>query len=229
MGGAAGAANRRGDARRRARADPGSAPDLSVAGRTDAGVHAWGQVASFAHAGELRAGAACTLAERGATGRRRGERRPSRRRTLRRSPRRPLADLLLPRAARGQRPARSSASARCGGRTRWTRRRSPLCAALLRGTHDFTAFTPTRTDHVRFERDVLDARWAQRRGTCSSSGSRQTPSCGTWCACWSGTMLDVAGGRGSPESFEALLRGEPRSAAGRTVDPHGLYLAAVRY
>ena len=27
----------------------GSAPALSVAGRTDAGVHAWGQVVSFSH------------------------------------------------------------------------------------------------------------------------------------------------------------------------------------
>ena len=36
------------------------------------------------------------------------------------------------------------------------------CAALLPGTHDFTAFTPTETDHVRFSRDVLGARWDER-------------------------------------------------------------------
>ena len=35
------------------------------------------------------------------------------------------------------------------------------CAAALQGTHDFTAFTPTETDHVRFRRDVLTAYWRQ--------------------------------------------------------------------
>ena len=33
------------------------------------------------------------------------------------------------------------------------------CAAALVGTHDFTAFTPTQTEHVRFERDVFRAEW----------------------------------------------------------------------
>ena len=33
------------------------------------------------------------------------------------------------------------------------------CASALVGTHDFTAFTPTETDHVRFSRDVFAAYW----------------------------------------------------------------------
>ena len=33
------------------------------------------------------------------------------------------------------------------------------CAEAMLGTHDFTAFTPTQTDHVRFDRDVLAAGW----------------------------------------------------------------------
>src|SRR4051794_7176043 len=33
------------------------------------------------------------------------------------------------------------------------------CAAALVGTHDFTAFTPTDTYHRRFRRDVLAAGW----------------------------------------------------------------------
>jgi tRNA pseudouridine38-40 synthase len=33
------------------------------------------------------------------------------------------------------------------------------CAEALVGTHDFTAFTPTETDHVRFERNILSAEW----------------------------------------------------------------------
>jgi tRNA pseudouridine38-40 synthase len=44
-----------------------------------------------------------------------------------------------------------------------------------------------------------------------------------------GTMLEVAGGRRSPDDFEALLQGAPRERAGETAPPHGLYLASVRY
>ena len=32
---------------------------------------------------------------------------------------------------------------------------------MLPGTHDFTAFTPTQTTHVRFERDVMRAEWLE--------------------------------------------------------------------
>jgi tRNA pseudouridine38-40 synthase len=44
-----------------------------------------------------------------------------------------------------------------------------------------------------------------------------------------GTMLEVASGRRSVDDFEALLDGRPRSEAGETVPPWGLYLAAVSY
>ena len=44
-----------------------------------------------------------------------------------------------------------------------------------------------------------------------------------------GTMLAVASGRLTPSHFEELLSGRPRSEAGDTVAPHGLYLESVRY
>ena len=35
------------------------------------------------------------------------------------------------------------------------------CAEALVGTHDFTAFTPTQTDHVHFDRKIFDAAWTR--------------------------------------------------------------------
>jgi tRNA pseudouridine38-40 synthase len=108
------------------------------------------------------------------------------------------------------------------------------CAAAIRGNHDFTAFTPTQTEHVRFERDVLGAEW--RRGSAVVGGGRILE---FWIEADAfmrnmvrvlvGTMLEVAGGRRSLEDFVRLLQGAPRDLAGETAQPHGLHLAAIRY
>jgi tRNA pseudouridine38-40 synthase len=102
------------------------------------------------------------------------------------------------------------------------------CARLLRGTHDFTAFTPTETDHVRFERDVLAAGWDEL-GDLLEFRIEADTFMRHMNRALVGTMLEVAGGRRSLDDFAALLEGRPRADAGPTAPPHGLYLASVSY
>ena len=117
------------------------------------------------------------------------------------------------------------------------------CATALVGTHDFTAFTPTETDHVRFSRVVHCAFWRWAEACSGSDFALGGPGSGDLLEFWIeadafmrhmnrilvGTMLEVSSGRRSLESFRALLAGQPRSAAGPTAPAHGLYLAGVGY
>jgi tRNA pseudouridine38-40 synthase len=200
--------------------------ELTVAGRTDTGVHALGQVASFetgAEApGELMqrlngvgpddiAVTAATPVADGFDARRDARSRTYRYRVL----------------------ARRSPSPFEQGRALWWPHRLDrdalsACAATLLGTHDFTAFTPTQTDHVRFERDIINAAWtfsddlAQFHITADAFMRNMV-------RVLVGTMLEVASSRRTLNSFEQLLRGAPRSAAGDTAPPHALYLESVAY
>ena len=102
------------------------------------------------------------------------------------------------------------------------------CAAALLGTHDFTAFTPTDTYHTRFERDVYRAEWL-RAGDVLEFWIEADTFMRNMNRVLVGTMLEVAGGRRAVGDFERLLGGRPRGDAGATAPPHGLYLASVRY
>jgi tRNA pseudouridine38-40 synthase len=103
------------------------------------------------------------------------------------------------------------------------------CAAALVGTHDFTAFTPTETDHVRFDRVVLRAEWVEAGEEELEFWIEADTFMRHMVRTLVGTMLEVARGRRDAQAFEALLEGRPRSEAGDTAPAHGLYLESVRY
>ena len=209
----------------------GASVDLTVAGRTDAGVHALGQVASFTIESPLPADLARAVNSVGPD------------------------DITVTAAAEAPAgfDARADATSRSYlYRVLTTRAPSPFergralwwphpldgslldaCAAALLGTHDFTAFTPTQTDHVRFERDILDAEWTsqipEEMGEILSFRITADAFMRSMVRVLVGTMLEVASGRRTLEDFTALLSGAPRSAAGETAPPHGLYLESVSY
>jgi len=118
------------------------------------------------------------------------------------------------------------------------------CARALVGRHDFTAFTPTETEHTRFQRRVLRAEWTARPVGAGVARERsESGGSGTLLECWIeadtfmrhmsrvlvGTMLDVAGGAIAVEDFKRLLEGGARAEAGKTAPAHGLALASVAY
>jgi tRNA pseudouridine38-40 synthase len=195
---------------------------VTVAGRTDRGVHAWGQVVSYRHEAAdprslngLLPDDVAVLASTPA-----GEGFDARGDALSRT----YCYRVLNRRAR---------SVWLRDRALWWPReldRGALhaCAAALPGTHDFTAFTPTETDHVRFDRDVMAAEWRED-GELLEFWITADTFMRHMNRVLVGTMLDVAAGNRTAESFVALLEGAPRSAAAATAPPHGLALASVAY
>jgi tRNA pseudouridine38-40 synthase len=198
-----------------------SAKALAVAGRTDTGVHALGQVASV----DVEGG-------------------PPPERTAAALNSRLPDEITVLSAAEAPEGFHARHSARSRSyRYRLFTRRTPspfeqrrswwvpqpldedalaAAAATLAGEHDFRAFTPTQTRHAVFVRVVERAEWIRRGDHCDFEITADSY-LRHMVRSLVGTMVEA------PSAIPELLDGRTRSDAGVTAPPWGLYLASVAY
>ena len=101
-------------------------------------------------------------------------------------------------------------------------------AAMIRGQHRFTAFTPSRSEHTFFDRTIATSEWVQR-GDELVYRVRANAFLRHMVRILVGTMLEVGRGERTLDELAFALDGGPRASAGRTASPRGLCFTGVTW
>lgn len=203
--------------------------DITCAGRTDSGVHAWGQVISFDADAER-------LDLEG----------------LQRSVNKQLRPQIAIRAIECAPPdfdARFSATSRRYrytvlnseapspflARTAWWID-SPLDVKAMRlacdpliGEQDFSSFCRRPNDDASLTRRVIDARWEESDDGLCEFWIEANAFCHQMVRSIVGTLVEVGLGKKRAGELTGIIRAGDRSVAGQLAPPHGLCLWSVAY
>ncbi len=204
------------------------APDLTCAGRTDAGVHAWGQVVSLPCEPDVDT------------------------RRLQKA----LNGMLAPEVVvRSSEVVAADFDARYSARWRayrytvvnravpdpflaryawWVPAPLELPAMQLGadpfvGEHDFAAFCRGGPPGSTTVRRVEECRWSDDGDGVFRLHIRATAFCWQMVRSIVGTLVEVGAGRREPDWVADVLGAQDRAAAGPVAPPHGLTLTAVKY
>jgi tRNA pseudouridine38-40 synthase len=201
--------------------------ELSCAGRTDAGVHAWGQVVSFAAQPGLD---------------------PWR---LQQAVNSMLAPEVVVRSCDLVAPSFDARHAATWRRYRYTIVNRPvpdpfrdryswwvpdkldlralrLGADPFIGEHDFASFC-RKKEHSTTVRRVLDSQWQIEEDGVLVYEIRALAFCWQMVRSIVGTLVDVGSGRHTPGEVLGMIRAQDRNAAGQVAPPRGLCLWEVGY
>jgi tRNA pseudouridine38-40 synthase len=203
--------------------------ELTCAGRTDTGVHAWGQVVTF----DARADAEPAA--------------------LQKAVNRALRPRIVVRAAEVADPGFDARRCATGRTYRYTVRNDPVadpfsattawhvaapldlaamrlaCDGLI-GEHEFSSFCRRPpVPGASLVRVVRDARWVDLGGGMLRFEIEASAFCHQMVRSIVGTLVDVGLGRKKAGDMVAIVRAASRARAGQPAPPHGLCLWEVSY
>ena len=101
-------------------------------------------------------------------------------------------------------------------------------AAYLMGKQDFCSFSKVHTAVTHFNCDITEARWEEQGNKMVFHVTANRFLRGMVRALV-GTMLEIGTGKKDPYWMKEILDAKDRKAAGRAVDPEGLFLTRVVY
>jgi len=109
---------------------------------------------------------------------------------------------------------------------------SPMeeCLDMILGTHDFSAFMASGSSVTSTERCIYRAQWERRGGdqrlvfTFEANGFLRH-----MVRNLIGTLIEVGKGKSTPKDFSDIMAARDRRRAGMTAPAHGLYLVTVHY